>query len=357
MRLKSSLLIAFIATTVGFLNPLFGHVWTDKSGHYRVEAELVSANKDIVVLRTADHRLIALDLVQLSEADQALVRSKFGDPVKSLSPLRPNNPFSPLPESPAGGESTTPKLPEKLPDASGESTSADQRSETNLGNWLLIDGQRVKGDFLGFDLKPLTIKRAQAEVYVGGVLFSQLDPVYRHILPMTIAHLEKAKIDDVRDIEEWLKKSGPGPWTYEIEAVMIETPSRGSVAIPTFLLDKSVVDSIAVPLRRWREALASEVSEEDRNNYFDRERFMTRASMAARAADSSVEQQARYMRLELLAAASGATDLWNVSLIPKNGYGYPYQVLVPGQNSDQARAAAVQRYPTYTVAGIAKHSR
>ncbi len=356
MRLKRTLLVAFIATTAGFLNPLFGHVWTDKSGHYRVEAELVSANKEIVVLRTADHRLIALDVGQLSDADQALVRSKSGAP-KSLSPVRSNNPFSQLPESPAGGESTKPNLPEKLPDASVEATSAEQGSEMSLGNWLLIDGQRIQGDFLGFDLKPLSIKRAKAEVYVGGVLFSQLDPVYRHILPMTIAHLEKAKIDDVRDIEEWLKKSGPGPWTYEIEAVMIETASRGSVAIPTFLLDKSVVDSIAIPLRRWREALASEVSEEDRNSYFDRERFMTRASMAARAADSSVEQQARYMRLELLAVASGATDLWNVSLIPNSGYGYPYQVLVPGQNSDQARAAAVERYPNYTVAGIAKHSR
>lgn len=38
-----------------------------------------------------------------------------------------------------------------------------------------------------------------------------------------------------------------------------------------------------------------------RNSYFDRERFMTRASMAAQVADASVEQQARYMRLELLA--------------------------------------------------------
>ena len=55
--------------------------------------------------------------------------------------------------------------------------------------------------------------------------------------------------------------------------------------------------------------------------------------------------------------ASGATDLWNVFLIPNSGYGYPYHVLVPGQNSDRARAAATQRYPTYTVAGFAKYSR
>ena len=210
---------------------------------------------------------------------------------------------------------------------------------------------------MGFDLKPLSIKRASSEVYVGGVLFSQLDPVYKHILPMTIAHLEKATIDDVRDIEKWLIKSGPGPWVYELEAVMIETPNRGSVAIPTFLLEKSVSDAIAVPLLRWREALASQVSEEDRNRYFDRERFMTRASLAAQVADADIERQARHMRLELLSVASGAADLWNVSLLPNSGYAYPYYVLVPGQTSNEARVAALQRYPNYTVGGIAKHTR
>ena len=142
-----------------------------------------------------------------------------------------------------------------------------------------------------------------------------------------------------------------------VEAVIIETPNRGSVAIPTFLLDSSVSNSIAVPLQRWREALASQISEEDRNSYFDRERFMTRASMTAQVADASIEQQARYMRLELLAVASGATDLWNVSMLPKGGYGYPYHVLVHGRNSDEARVAALNRYPNYTVGGIAKHDR
>lgn len=336
---------------------LLGHVWTDKSGHYQVEAELVSANHELVVLRTADHRLIALDIVQLSDADQVLVRTKFGNSVKSALSTKAKSTFSPLPNSPLIEESPTPQSLDKRLDRPAVIPSADQRDETTLGNWTLVDGQRIKGDFVGFDLKPLTIKRSKADVYVGGVLFSQLDPVYQHILPMTIAHLEKANIEDVRDIDAWLKKSGPGPWTYKIEAVMIETPSRGSVAIPTFLLEKSIAEAISIPLRRWREALSSEISDEDRNSYYDREKFLTRASMVARDADASVEQQARYMRLDLLAVASGATDLWNVSLIPKSAYGYPYHVLVPGQNSDQARAAALLRYPSYTVAGIAKYSR
>jgi len=357
MKSNTCLLLIAIMANTALHGSLYAHEWKDKSGHYRIEAELVTANKDMVVLRTADHRLIAVDLIQLSEADQALVRSKMETSVKTSGPTKSNNPFTPLAETAGVAELSPKPLTEITPDTTGTASSLKHPSATGAGEWPLIDGQRIGGDFLGFDLKPLSIKRALSEVYVGGVLFSQLDPVYQHILPMVIAHLEKAKIEDVRDIEKWLVKSGPGPWTYKIEAVMVETPSRGSVAIPTFLLEKSSLDSIAVPLRRWREALASEVSEEERNIYFDRERFMTQASMAARVADSSVEQQARYMRLELLAAASGATDLWNVSLTPNSGYGYPYYVIVPGQNSDAARVAALQRYPNYTVGGIARHTR
>jgi len=357
MRLKSYLLLIAITATTSIHGSLRAHEWKDKTVRYRDEAELVTANKELVVLRTADHRLIAVDLVQLSDADQALVHSKMGKTVKSPEPADLSDPFTPLAETAVATDSSLKQLQETTPEKTSAELRLKQPISSGGGEWVLTDGQRVQGEFLGFDLKPLSIKRALSDVYVGGVLFSQLDPVYQHILPMIIAHLENAKMDDVRDIEKWLEKSGPGPWTYKIEAVMIETPRRGSVAIPTFLLEKSVVESISVPLRRWREALASEASEEDRNIYFDRERFMTQASMAARVADSSVEQQARYMRLELLAAASGATDLWNVSLIPNNGYGYPYHVLVPGQNSDAATVIALQRYPNYTVGGIAKHIR
>gem|GEM_PF-2082389 len=357
MKFIRCLLMIAIIATYALHGSLCAHEWKDKSGHYRIEAELVTANKEMVVLRTADHRLIAVDLVQLSEADQAFVHSEMEKVVKSSGPVKTDNPFAPLAQTTGAATSTPKPLPEVTQDTISAESSIKQHSAAGVGEWLLIDGQRIGGNFLGFDLKPLSIKRALSEVYVGGVLFSQLDPVYQHILPMVIAHLEKAKIEDVRDIEKWLAKSGPGPWTYKIESVMIETPRRGSVAIPTFLLEKSVFDSISVPLRRWREALSTEVGEEERNSYFDRERFMTQASMAARVADSSVEQQARYMRLELLAAASGATDLWNVSLIPTSGYGYPYHVLVPGQNSEEARVVALKRYPNYTLGGIAKYTR
>jgi len=294
--------------------------------------------------------------MQLSDTDQAFVRAEMAKREKAAGPTSRANELTQLNGKVLSREIPHAKSPEIVETLSGSESTVAERNAATAGGWRLIDGQRIQGEFVGFDIKPLVIKRALSEVYVGGVLFSQLDPVYRNILPMTIAHLENAKIEDVRDIEKWLIKSGPGPWSYNIEAVMIETANGGKVSIPTFLLNRTAAESIALPLRRWREALASDVSEDDRNNYFDRERFMTRASMAAQLADERVEQQARYMRLELLAVASGATDLWNVSLLPRIGYGYPYHVLVPGQNSHEAGVAALQRYPNYTIGGVAKHN-
>ncbi|MCY2977132.1 MAG: CsbD family protein [Planctomycetota bacterium] len=175
-----------------------------------------------------------------------LVRSKVEKSIKGSVAIGAGNPLVAIDGTAIPEEPLPTNVAESSPGALLKPSVAE-RSASTVGGWRLIDGQRIQGEFMGFDLKPLSIKRASSEVYVGGVLFSQLDPVYKHILPMTIAHLENAKIDDVRDIEKWLIKSGPGPWIYKLETVMIETPNRGSVAIPTFLLDKSVFDAIAVP--------------------------------------------------------------------------------------------------------------
>ena len=88
MRLNRFLLLFSITCTTSLQGALIAHEWKDKSGHYRVEAEMVTANKELVILRTADHRLIAIDLVQLSEADQALVHSKMENSNESLEPAK-----------------------------------------------------------------------------------------------------------------------------------------------------------------------------------------------------------------------------------------------------------------------------
>ena len=97
MRFNNILQLIFFASTTAALPGLSNaHEWKDKSGRYRVEAELVSANSELVVLRTKDHRLIALDTVHLSDEDQAFVRSKLEKSIKGSVAIGAGNPLVPI---------------------------------------------------------------------------------------------------------------------------------------------------------------------------------------------------------------------------------------------------------------------
>jgi len=70
--------------------------WTDSSGAYRVEAELVDENDGTVRLKRGDGRIVSLPLDRLSPADQAYVRNQRGDTSTSGEPARVLTP-SPTP--------------------------------------------------------------------------------------------------------------------------------------------------------------------------------------------------------------------------------------------------------------------
>jgi hypothetical protein len=66
----------------------------------------------------------------------------------------------------------------------------------------------------------------------------------------------------------------------------------------------------------------------------------------------------KMLELELLAAASGATDLWEVQLFPNRGVvGYPRIVVVPGRNSEDAKRIAMQRFAGYAAGAVAQANR
>ena len=50
--------------------------WSDKSGEYELEADLISFDDEVVVLRRADKELAALEIAQLSDADREYLQSQ-----------------------------------------------------------------------------------------------------------------------------------------------------------------------------------------------------------------------------------------------------------------------------------------
>jgi hypothetical protein len=51
----------------------WARVWTDSTGHYSLDATLVTFNDRSVVLQREDHELVAIPIDQLSEKDRVFL--------------------------------------------------------------------------------------------------------------------------------------------------------------------------------------------------------------------------------------------------------------------------------------------
>ncbi len=74
--------------------------------------------------------------------------------------------------------------------------------------------------------------------------------------------------------------------------------------------------------------------------------------------DRQEQRQIELLKLDLLAAASGVVDIWQVGMVPGPGvFGRPMVVMVTARDSGVAGGLAMQRYPGYVVAGIQRANR
>src|SRR5262245_19202069 len=67
------LLITWLFLVVGSTG---ARTWTDSTGRYTVDAELISFNDSTVVLQRADHELASVPIDKLSQADRDYLKSK-----------------------------------------------------------------------------------------------------------------------------------------------------------------------------------------------------------------------------------------------------------------------------------------
>ncbi|WP_231756680.1 transglutaminase domain-containing protein [Lignipirellula cremea] len=82
--------IAFLALAIASLTVASARTWTDATGKFRMEAELVSANDSQVVLKTTDGRELTVPLAQLSRNDRVyLARIKAAGTDAPTEPTEP----------------------------------------------------------------------------------------------------------------------------------------------------------------------------------------------------------------------------------------------------------------------------
>jgi hypothetical protein len=281
-------------------------VWTDSTGKYSIEADLIAFNDTTVILQRPDHQLGQVPVEKLSQADRDYLKGKeAGDAAKKV----------------AGATQT----------------------------WTLRTGEKLVGRVVGFAQKQMTVQRRRGNIYVNDRLLDNLPPIYQAIIPKIVSHEAKLVRDDRQALEDWLVTQKGQPVTFAVEGPVMELEGGDEYVIPFFLFSMGD-QNLLKPL--WEQWLAAQSKKQ-----YDQaatQEFLVQSLTAARQRDEQIQQQIAQMQLNQ-AILSGATQLWEVTLYPGRGVaGSPQWVVMPGINSGEASANAIAKYPGYVAGPVRK---
>ncbi|MDZ4780081.1 MAG: SHD1 domain-containing protein [Planctomycetia bacterium] len=268
--------------------------WSDVTGKYKTEAELVAFNHEKVVLKRADKDLLSLPLDKLSQADRDYLETLSKDEAKN----------TPEPQT-----------------------------------WTMRDGTKVVGRIVGYARRDVTIQRRRARTYVNDRVFANLPEIYRKMVPKIVAEFEKVKIENDRDFESWVLKQKGEARTFKCEGVILELESGDEYGVPFFFFSGADLEVLKPGWDAWAAENADPDQQEDAS-------FHVQALAEAYQRDREVNQQVAQMQLTLQAVDAGVTSLWEVMLYPPRGTAYgPQCVVVAGRSSRDATENALRQYP------------
>ena len=308
--MKAWRIIAACWVAIGCL-PAAAHarVWTDSTGRYTVEADLVSFDDETVVLKRADHELAAVPIDKLSEKDREFLKSK------------------------------------------GAADAAKQMMDA-MQTWTLKDGTKLAGRMVAYCMRDITIQRRRGMLFVNDRRFESLPEFYQKLLPQIVAHFEKLPATDRRSLDAWVLQQRGQPRTFHLEGVILELENNDEYGVPFFLFSEADLKLLKPGWDEWVAAMEMEDYDEQEDLA-----FLLRSLGAARQRDEKVQREIALMQLKLQAVTAGVTSLWEVTLYPADGQGGPPQwVVVTGRDSRQATASALQQNPGFVAGPVRKVS-
>jgi len=301
--------------TLFLVSPIRAREWSDNSGHFKVEADLIAFDGETVVLRAKAGRLLALKLADLSKTDVEYLKT---------------------PEV-AGFENSAP-----IPEAPTE--------------WSLQNGQVVRGAITGIGIQQLVIFRHDSKVHISFDGKELTDPIYKVLLPEMVNHLASTSFKSLEELDRHLATLKPPSLIYALPTVTITT-NNGNVGIPNFLLKKEEQNYLWSASERLRSLQESELTSEEREKIASRENFLARSYGRGRNHAVNVPVGISQMQLDFLANAAlvaARAEFWEVVISPPNAYLMPFTVVVPAANSADAEAQVAARFPKHQLIGIGR---
>ncbi|HBO45404.1 MAG TPA: hypothetical protein DD670_16025 [Planctomycetaceae bacterium] len=301
------LVLSFLALLPGWHVAADGRTWTDSTGNYQVEADLIAFSETTVVLKKKDNSLVAVPVDKLSENDRGYLKSK-------------------------------------------EANELFRRSADAKQTWTLASGLEVVGKVVDFGRRDVTIQRRRGTIFVNDRRFDNLPEVYQKMLPKIVSHFEKTEIKDQRGLESWVMTLRGEPRTFTCEGVMLELENGDEYGVPFFLLSSGDVNILQPGWQRW---LAAEKDRLQREH----ESFLLQSQAQAYQQDRLMNQQIAMMQLQMQGVQAGLTNLWEVRLIPGPGVmSPPLSVVVPGRDSRIATLEALRRNPGFVAGPVSRVS-
>jgi hypothetical protein len=282
--------------------------WSDASGNYTVEADLIAFDDQKVILQRADRQLASFEVAQLSAGDRDYL-------------------------------------------ATTEARLAAEKMANKRQTWTTRGGLQIVGKVVDYVTRQVTLQRRRGNVYVNDRMFDNLPGVYQTIVPQLVAHFEGNRVSDKRTLEAWLTRKRGAPVTYNAEGVLLALENGDEYAIPFFLFSD---EDQALLKPGWDDWLAM------REDYGKQQSMAgeLQALAAARQHDAQVTQQIAKLQLLTTAVAAGVTGLWEVTLFPGPGVaGPPLWVVAPGRDSLTATNFALSNNPGYIAGPVRRVSR
>ncbi len=282
--------------------------WTDATGTYSIEAEVFGFDDENVILLREGGELGMLKIDELSASDQQYLTSK----------------------------------------------QAEELNGKNLQGaqvWTSESGLSLVGRIVDYVRDEITIQRRRGRMYVNDRVFSNLPELYQKLLPEVIEHFDGIAIPDDRALRTWLLSLGGKPRTFHIEGVILEWENGDEYAIPFFVFSEQ---DQAWLKQGWADWLAADHVYDERDDLA----FRLAAYAAAHVRNQKVSQQIALMNLNLQAVQAGLTSVWEVTLHPAPGNPKPPRwVVMPGRDSREATAAALQQNPGFVAGSVRRVSR
>lgn len=301
----------FLALTTLLLtgSPASARTWSDDSGAYTLEADLVAFDGERAVLKRAtDGELGIVEVERLSEADEAFI-------------------------------------------AEQRQTAKTAESEAPL--WTLRSGLQTPGHVVDFTRREITLQRRRGKVYVNDRVLDNLPAVYRKVIPLVVGEQTGNQVTDEKSLRNWLVHLKGASQAFTVDGVVMELGDGDEYALPFFLFAERDRD---VLMAGWEDWLAANGQTETGR------RAELSLALQARASESRQTEasQLRIAQLQLGMSAvnAGVTSLWEVTLYPGRGVaGSPVWTMAPGRDSRAATQAALAKYPGYTAGPVRRLNR